>query len=126
MKLVVEYSTGAYDSYCNHTYCVEYDSKEQFITVFIAAFEAWVIQHKIRTQLCADLATARASKHTQKMSIAWEAWKDFTNNTLYHCLLVDGCVMAVPEDYDSNFNLNTLPEIYTLDEWFEEHRPVAS
>lgn len=129
MKLVVQYSTGEYDSYYEHNYCVDYESKDHFGVAFIDAFNKWIPkQHKYR-KLQKGLADARASKDHRKMTPAWDAWKEFhegEHRSLYH-LVVDGYKFALPEndweEKDGQYKLLSLPEVYTLDEWFEMNRP---
>lgn len=129
MKLVVQYSTGEYDSFYEHTYCVDYESKDHFGVAFLDAFNEWIPKQQKYRKLQKDLSDARASKDPRKMTPAWDAWKAFhesDNKTLYH-LVVDGHKFALPEndweEKDGQYTLLSIPEIYTLDEWFELNRP---
>ena len=130
MKLVVEYSTGEYDSFYVHNYCVEYESKDHFSAAFINAFDKWIPKQQKYRKLQKDLSDARASKDPRKMTPAWNAWKEFhdsgENKELYY-LDVDGYKFALPENdwevKDDQYKLLSLPEIYTLEEWFEMKQP---
>lgn len=131
MKYVVVYSTGEYDSFYEHNICIESESKDHFQVAFLDAFEEWVKLKKRYNKLQKDLSDARASSDPRKMTPAWEAWKAYCSSPEYqlnYFFVVDGYKMPSPENdlhqnKESEWSLMALPEIYTLDEWFDLHRP---
>ena len=131
MKLVVEYTTGEYESVYNHVYCVDYESKDHFLIAFHDAFSVWVRYHKKMRVLSKDLSLARASKDPHKISLAEEIWKEHCsqNNHILsaYSLVVDGMEFPLPDnnwvEKEGEYEMKIPPDVYTLEEWFEMNHP---
>ena len=132
MKLVVEYTTGEYESICNHVYCVDYESKDLLLIAFNDAFTKWVRYQKKTRVLAKNLSLARASKDPHKISLAEETWKQYCSSEDHflsaYYLVVDGMKFALPDnnwvEKDGEYEMKIPPDVYTLEEWFELSRPV--
>jgi len=128
MKLVVCYSHGSEGSGTWHeNICVEYESKDHFLVAFIDAFEAWAVSKNGRRELERRLAAARASQNEKKIAKALADLLSYTeSNNYYSSLIVDGVEFWYFQDYDTDkhgvMQLIGMPEVYTLDEWFEMNR----
>lgn len=130
MKLVIQYTTGDYDSVQEHNYCVHSDTKDHFAKAFRSAFKEWNILWQERIVLLKNLFDGRATKDPRKMTPAWDAWKEYNDSPKSKSafyLVIDGRRFALPdnnwEKKDGGYILLDLPNIYTLDEWFEVNKP---
>lgn len=128
MKLVVCYSHGGYEGTWTENVCVEYESKDHFLVAFIDAFDAWAVAKNGKRELQRRLAAARSSQDEKKIAKAFAELLAFTESDDYHAnLIVDGMEFWNFEDYSEDkhgvMTIGALPDVYTLDEWFEENRP---
>jgi hypothetical protein len=131
LKLVIQYTTGTYDDPVQeHNYCVYSDTKDHFAKAFRAAFEKWNILWQERIVLLRNLFDARDTRDPRKITPAEGAWQEYNDSGRSHdafYLVIDGCRFALPdnnwEEKDGGYTLSYLPNIYTLDEWFEANKP---
>ncbi len=128
MKLVVCYSHGGYEGTWTENVCVEYESKDHFLVAFIDAFDAWAVAKNGRRELERRLSAARSRQDEKKIAKAFAELLAFTESEDYHVnLVVDGMEFWNFEDYSTDkhgvMTLGELPDVYTLDEWFERNRP---
>jgi len=129
MKLIISYSTGSYDDYYEHHYAVEAESKEAFIADFQAAFEAWAARKELADTVRSMLDTIRPLGKDMTKTTEWGIWTDYLSSDNYkyvNSLIINKLEFAMIEDYeelDGGYTIKTMPDIYTLDEWFEANRP---
>ena len=129
MKLIISYSTGSYDDYYEHHYAVEAESKEAFIADFQAAFEAWAARKELADTVRRMLDTIRPLGKDMTKTTEWGIWTDYLSSDNYkyvNSLIINKLEFAMIEDYeelDGGYTIKTMPDIYTLDEWFEANRP---
>ena len=127
MKLVVCYSSGAYDSFECHNICIEYISKEAFLEKFKEAFETWNKFDKEWLDLCYDETPISQQLRREDM-------KEFMKKNAKHRynMFVDNVFEFPIPDNDiirCEFNhkkLVSLPNVYTLEEWFELNKAKES
>lgn len=127
MKLVVHYTTGSYDSYYSHTIGVEYESKDHFLVAFINAFEAWANKQQENRKL--QKRVQSLPKGSDKEIAAWAEWANWRANNIMYDMNLDGKRFPMFEDYEVKndvYSIVALPEVYTLDEWFELNRAVEA
>jgi hypothetical protein len=129
MKLIISYSTGSYDDYYEHHYAIEAESKEAFIVDFQAAFEAWTARKELEATMRSMLDTVRSLGKDMTKTTEWGMWCEYIRSDNYKhvdSLIIDSQEFAMIEDYkelDGGYAIKTMPDIYTLDEWFEANRP---
>lgn len=129
MKLVVCYSHGSEGSgFWQEHVCVEYESKEHFLVAFIDAFDAWAVARNGSRELERRLAAARSSQDNKKIEKALAELLSFNaDNHTNRGLVVDGWSFDYFQDYEQDrhgvMTIIAMPEVHTLDEWFELNRP---
>ncbi len=127
MKLVVCYTHGGYEGTWTENLCVEYESKDHFHVAFIDAFNAWAEEQKKRERLQKRLADARASRDRKKIDPVEAEWTQYcVDHHVFGPIVVDGMEFNYYQDYEhtnGEYVMIGLPEVYTLDEWFERNRP---
>lgn len=128
MKLVVCYSHGGYEGTWTENLCVEYESKDHFLVAFIDAFEAWAVSKNGRRELERRLFSARDHGNNKQVEKVLAELLAYTESEDYYTNLhVDGMEFWNFEDYETDkhgvMKITVLPEVYTLDEWFELNRP---
>lgn len=128
MKLVVCYSHGGYEGTWTENLCVEYESKDHFLVAFIDAFEAWAVSKNGCRELERRLFAARDYGNNKQVEKALAELLAYTGSEDYYTNLhVDGMEFWNFEDYETDkygvMKITVLPDVHTLDEWFELNRP---
>ena len=129
MKYVINYSTGSYDDYYEHNYAVEAESKEAFVVDFQAAFEVWAVRKELENTMRNMLDTIRPLGKDMSKAPEWGIWSEYIASSNYKyvdSLIIEGQEFAMIEDYEElegGYAIRTMPDIYTIDEWFEANRP---
>lgn len=116
-KFVIEYNTGEYDSYCNHTYTMEAEFKTDIQLWILYAIEQWKLvsaeYHKLNDDPLRESDTVTWSKRCREFRTRNDIW----------CLDVNGYQIALPDDLNKDFDHLTMFDITELDEWFENNKP---
>ena len=128
MKLVICYSTGEYDSHENHNICFECESKDKFYEKFIESVDKYFSYKEKHRELSLNIFEARESTNPAKKSNASKEFVEFFDKFhefLYH-LIIDNCKFPIPNNDIIDNKMINLPEVYTLDEWFDVNKVKES
>jgi hypothetical protein len=120
-KYVIEYSTGMYDSHCEHIYTMEAESETDIQLWILAAIEQWKL-------VSAEFRKLNNDPLRQSDILKWhEKYQEFIANNNVWGLDVNGYQIALPEDeLNQDFDHLTMFYITELDEWFENNIPNRS
>jgi hypothetical protein len=130
MQHIVSFNVG--DIECgNHEvfYVVDVASKDDFLLAYMIAVDESDKLAKLESDLQKKYDNAVASSDQTKIQLAWDARVAFTakhRRIFTHSLVVNGLIFEHFREYDSELMrmATVMPEIYTLEEWFERHRPA--
>lgn len=116
-KYVVEYSTGMYDSFCEHIYTLEAESETDIQLWILAAIEQWKLVSAEHRKLYDDPLR-------QSDILKWnEKYQEFITRNNVWGLDVNGYQFALPDELNQNFDHLTMFGITELHEWFENTKP---
>lgn len=117
-KYVIEYSTGMYDSHCEHIYTMEAESETDIQLWILAAIEQWKLVSAEQKKLYDDpLRKSDILQWTRK-------YQEFITNNNVWGLDVNGYQIALPDELNQDFDHLTMFDITELDEWFENNIPT--
>lgn len=128
MKLVICYSTGDYDSHENHNICFECESKDEFLEKFTESVNVHLKYKEKQKELNLNVFEAHESKIPAKILMANKEIREFFEkySKFLFNLIIDNCEFPVPDNDIVAYKLINLPDVYTLDEWFEANKAKES